>query len=62
MSVPPALLSDESTEHLTPEYIIDEVIAFRGMIDLDPCSNSKEIPNVLAARHYTDQVNGLVVI
>jgi hypothetical protein len=56
------LLSDESTEHLTPEYIIDEVIAFRGMIDLDPCSNSKEIPNVLAARHYTDQVNGLVVI
>ena len=31
-----------------------------GAIDLDPCSNSREIPNVPAARHYTAQDNGLV--
>ena len=29
-------------------------------IDLDPCSNSREIPNVPAARHYTVQENGLI--
>ena len=31
-----------------------------GAIDLDPASNSQEIPNVPAARHYTAQDNGLV--
>jgi hypothetical protein len=31
-----------------------------GAIDLDPCSNSKEIPNVPAVRHYAIQDNGLV--
>jgi hypothetical protein len=31
-----------------------------GAIDLDPCSNDREIPNVPAARHYTAQDNGLV--
>jgi hypothetical protein len=30
-----------------------------GAIDLDPCSNSRESPNVPAARHYTVQENGL---
>ena len=44
MTVPPALLSHESTEHYTPQYILDAVIACMGVIDLDPCSNSKEIP------------------
>jgi hypothetical protein len=60
MTVPPALLSHESTEHYTPQYILDAVIACVGAIDLDPCSNSHEIPNVPAARHYTIQDNGLV--
>ena len=60
MTVPPALLSHESTEHYTPQYILDAVIACMGAIDLDPCSNSREIPNVPAARHYTIQDNGLV--
>ena len=60
MTVPPALLSHESTEHYTPQYILDAVIACMGAIDLDPCSNSREIPNVPAARHYTAQDNGLV--
>ena len=60
MTVPPALLSHESTEHYTPQYVLDAVIACMGAIDLDPCSNSKEIPNVPAARHYTVKDNGLV--
>ncbi len=60
MTVPPALLSHESTEHYTPQYILDAVIACMGAIDLDPCSNSREIPNVPAARHYAVQENGLV--
>ena len=60
MTVPPALLSHESTEHYTPQYILDAVIACMGAIDLDPASNSREIPNVPAARHYTAQDNGLV--
>ena len=60
MIVPPALLSHESTEHYTPQYILDAVIACMSAIDLDPCSNSREIPNVPAARHYTAQDNGLV--
>jgi hypothetical protein len=58
--VPSALLSHESTEHYTPQYILDAVIACMGAIDLDPCSNSREIPKVPAARHYTAQDNGLV--
>jgi len=60
VTVPPALLSHESTEHYTPQYILDAVIACLGAIDLDPASNSREIPNVPAARHYTAQDNGLV--
>jgi hypothetical protein len=60
MTVPPALLSHESTEHYTPQYILDAVIACLGAIDLDPASNSQEIPNVPAARHYTVQDNGIV--
>ncbi|MDO8872215.1 MAG: hypothetical protein Q7V05_05740 [Methanoregula sp.] len=60
MTVPPALLSHESTKHYTPQYILDAVIACMGAIDLDPCSNSREFPNVPAARHYTAQDNGLV--
>ena len=60
MVVPPALLSHASTEHYTPQYILDAVIACMGAIDLDPASNSREIPNVPAARHYTAYDNGLV--
>ena len=60
MTVPAALLSHASTEHYTPQYILDAVIACMEAIDLDPCSNSREIPNVPAARHYTAQDNGLL--
>ena len=61
MTVPSALLSHESTEHYTPQYVLDAVITCMGAIDLDPCSNSREIPNVPAARHYTAQDNGLLL-
>ena len=61
MTVPPALLFHESTEHYTPQYILDAAIPCMGAIDLDPASNSWEIPNVPAARHYTAQDNGLVL-
>ena len=57
---PASSLSHESTEHYTPQYILDAVIACLGAIDLDPASNSREIPNVPAARHYTAQDNGLM--
>ena len=60
VTVAPVLLSHESTEHYTPQYVLDAVIACMGAIDLDPRSNSKEIPNVLAARHFTIQDNRLV--
>ena len=60
MTVPPALLIHEITEHYTPQYILDAVIACMVAIDLDPASNSREIPNVPAARHYTAQDNGIV--
>ena len=60
VTVPPDLLSHESTDHYTPQYLFDAVIACMGVIDLDPCSNSREILNVPATRHYTAQDNGLV--
>ena len=60
MTVPPVLLSHESMEHYTPQYILDAVIACLGAIDLDPASTAGEIPNVPGARHYTAQDNGLV--
>jgi hypothetical protein len=58
--VPSALLSHESTEHYTPQYVLDAVIACMGVIDLDPCSNSRETPNVPAGWHHTVEDNGLV--
>ena len=44
MTVPAALLSHASTEHYTPQYILDAVIACMEAIDLDPCSNSTGDP------------------
>lgn len=51
--------SSESPEHYTPSVIIEAAIACMGGIDLDPCSNSKETPNVPAATHYTREDDGL---
>jgi hypothetical protein len=43
MTVPPALRSHESTEHYTPQYILNAVITCVGAIDPDPASTRREI-------------------
>lgn len=51
--------SSASPEWYTPPAVIDLVLRVLGAIDLDPCSNSHETPNVPAARHYTRVDDGL---
>lgn len=51
--------SSETPEHYTPQEVLDAVIACMGGIDLDPCSNSHESPNVPATTHYTQVDDGL---
>ena len=50
--------SSESPEWYTPPHIIDRVVRVLGSIDLDPCSNSHDAPNVPATRHYTRESDG----
>lgn len=49
--------SSESVEHYTPTVIVEAVVACLGAIDLDPCSDSGDPPNIPARMHYT--TNGL---
>jgi hypothetical protein len=51
--------SSESSEWYTPPAIIDRAIKTMGIIELDPCSNSHEHPNVPALRHFTQEDDGL---
>lgn len=51
--------SSESPEWYTPKHIIKLVVDLFGEIDLDPCSNSHESPNVPAKKHYTKEDDGL---
>ena len=51
--------SSETPEHYTPRMVIDAVIECMGGIDLDPCSNSHESPNVPAGEHFTAEDDGL---
>jgi len=51
--------SSESDEWLTPPLIIERVLKMWEEIDLDPCSNSHEEPNVPAKRHFTAEDDGL---
>lgn len=51
--------SSRSGEWLTPQDIIDRVVCLFGTIDLDPCSNDSELPNVPARRHFTREHDGL---
>ncbi len=51
--------SSESPEWYTPEDVIARVLDLFGEIDLDPCSNSHDKPNVPAHRLYTREDNGL---
>jgi len=54
-----ALYSSDSTEWYTPADIVERVTRVLGSIDLDPCSNSKDAPNVPAEKHYTVDDDGL---
>lgn len=60
--LPPKLAvhhSSETPEHYTPQSFLDAVRAVFGEIpDLDPCSNSREHPNVPAHKHYTQEDDG----
>jgi len=51
--------SSATPEHYTPKVIIDATLACTEEIDLDPCSNSHEQPNVPAAQHFTAEDDGL---
>jgi hypothetical protein len=51
--------SSESTSWNTPRHIVDLVVDTLGEIDLDPCSNSHDAPNVPAHDYYTEADDGL---
>lgn len=51
--------SSESPEWYTPQEIVRLSIELLGEIDLDPCSNSHENPNVPAHTIYTKEDDGL---
>ena len=57
--MPSAMTTSESDEWYTPREIVDRVLAMWGGVDLDPCSNSKDAPNVPARVHYTKADDGL---
>ena len=51
--------SSETPEWNTPPAIIEKVLQVLGAIDLDPCSDNKNHPNVTAKYHFTVEDNGL---
>lgn len=53
------IMSSDSDEWYTPPEIIDAVIVVLKKIDIDPCSNSHESPNVPAQTHFTKEDDGL---
>lgn len=53
------LFTSATPEWYTPRHIIDRVVEVFGEIDLDPCSNSCEAPNVPALNHFTAADDGL---
>jgi hypothetical protein len=57
-----ALMSSESNEWYTTPDIISAVADVMGEIDLDPCSNSHETPNVPAKCHFTKDDDGLAQV
>ena len=43
----------------TPVEFVGDVVKFFGTIDLDPCCNDVDSPNVPALNYYTEETNGL---
>jgi phage N-6-adenine-methyltransferase len=54
-----ALMSSKSDEWYTTPDIIEAVNKVMGGIDLDPCSNDRDNPNVPAGAYYTKEDDGL---
>lgn len=42
-----------------PAFVADVIAFFEGSLDLDPCSNDEQNPNVPANKVYTETTNGL---
>lgn len=53
------LMTSDSPEWHTPPDVIQRVVQVLGEVDLDPCSNSSEHPNVPAKKYYTAFEDGL---
>jgi DNA N-6-adenine-methyltransferase (Dam) len=51
--------SSATPEWYTPPHIVQLAVDFFDEIDLDPCSNSHEAPNVPAGQVYTEEDDGL---
>lgn len=58
-SMPSAMASSTSPEWYTPAHIVALAAEVLGGIDVDPCSNSREAPNVTAREHFTQADDGL---
>ena len=43
----------------TPPEFVGDVLKYFGTLDLDPCSNDEDNPNVPAKKVYTEITNGL---
>ena len=57
---PAPMFSSNTGDWYTPPEIVEAVRdLFDGRIDLDPCSNSHEAPNVPALVHFTREDDGL---
>ena len=53
------MFSSVSHEQYTPLDFLSKLFRFSGEIDLDPCSNSLESPQVTAKHHFTKELDGL---
>jgi hypothetical protein len=56
---PASMFSSNTGDWHTPPEIVEAVRDLFGIIDLDPCSNSHEAPNVPALVHFTREDDGL---
>ena len=56
---PAPMFSSNTGDWYTPPEIVEAVRDLFGIIDLDPCSNSHEAPNVPALVHFTREDDGL---
>lgn len=53
------MMSSDSPEWYTPADVVERAVKVLDGIDLDPCSNSHDTPNVPADNHFTHVEDGL---